>query len=426
MSMASRKSRKSKTRLIWVLLALLAPVYAVADQQGGQNLYWIRIGDKQDNLTAVHDLMAGLSGDIEKDDLRICMDQNDYVLVHTGAADPDAAFLIKEKVSQHLGAKVPAAIVHYDPAQCFSTAHFLKKAAEKTSPPMPLPAKKQPKTPKSPPSVHIYPDITRQPRKEGGKAETTDHATVLSKSMVQVLPELSTQVYLSNLDINRITCMGNRPVKDVIYSAEKGVTAKINGSNAFIKLQMHQDNRSVKPETVDDPVELYVVCGTTGDVYTLIGIPRKIPAQWIRLVSKTGDIQRNLSLFEGKDFEKRIVTLIRQAWTQAYPDTYAIEEIDRHLTIEGMVWLDITLRRIVDIDGEGFRIKEYALLLSDTTAEQQRSIHEKQFVLPRLSENPLAITLDGLTVLKESPTRLFIVERSDREPHIGISGPTNK
>ena len=426
MSMASRKSRKSKTRLVWVLLALLAPVYAVADPQGGQTRYWIRIGDKQDNLAAVHDLMAGLSGDIEKDELRICMDQNDYVLVHTGTTDRDAAFLIKEKVSQHLGAKVYTAIAHYDPARCFSTAHFLKKAAEKTSPPMPIPAAKQPKAPKSRPSVHIYPDITGQPRKEGGKIETTDHATVLSKSMVQVLPELATQVYLSNLDINRITCMGNRPVKDVIYSAEKGVSTKINGSNAFIKLQMHQDNRSVKPETVDDPVELYVVCGTTGDVYTLIGIPKKIPAQWIRLVSKTGDIQRNLSLFEGKDFEKRIVTLIRQAWTQAYPDTYNIEEIDRHLTIEGMAWLDITLRRTVDIDGEGFRIKEYALLLSDTTAEQQRSIHEKQFVLPRLSENPLAITLDGLTLRKESPTRLFIVERSDREPHIGISGPTNK
>lgn len=426
MSMASRRSKKSKTRLIWFLLALLAPVYAMASPQGGQTQYWIRIADKQDNLAAVHDLMDGLSGEIEKDELRICMDNNEYALVHTGAADPDAAFLIREKVSQHLGAKVHTAIVHYDPAQCFSTAHFVKKAAGKTFPPMPTPAAKRQKARDSRPSVHIYPDIAGHPRKKGGRRETTDQATVLSKSMVQVLPELSTQVYLSNLDINRITCMGNRPVKDVIFSAEKGVTAKINGSNAFIKLQMHRDNSSIKPKAVEDPVELYVVCGNAGDVYTVIGVPKKIPAQWIQLVSKTGDVKKNLSLFEGKDFEKKVVTLVKQAWTGEYPDSYAIEDIDRRLTIEALEWLDITLRRTVDVEGEGFRIKEYALLVSDNAAEAHYGIREKQFVLPRLSEHPLAITLDGLIVRKETPTRLFIVERSEQEPRIGIGRPTTK
>ena len=426
MSMASRRSRKTETRLIWFLLILLSPVCALANPQGDQFRYWIRIGDKQDNLAAVHELLAGLSGEIEKDALRICMDNNEYALVHTGAADPDAAFLIREKVSQQLGAEVHTAIVHYDPAQCFSTAHFLKKAAGKTSPPMPMPAAKQKKAPNSGPSVHIYPDIVGHIRKGGGQLETSDHATVLSKSMVQVLPELSTQVYLSNLDINRITCMGNRPVKDVIFSAEKGVTAKINGSNAFIKLQMHRDHLSVKPQAIEDPVELYVVCGNAGDVYTIIGVPKKIPAQWIQLVSKTGDVKRNLSLFEGKDFEKKVVTLVKQAWTGEYPDSYTVEDIDRRLTIGGMAWLDVTLRRTVDVEGEGFRIKEYALLLSDNAVEAHRGIREKQFVRPRLSEHPLAITLDSLIVRKETPTRLFIVERSIREPRIGIGRPTTK
>ncbi len=421
-----KRLKKNKTPILCFVLLLMLPFAAGAEIQDKEIYYWVRIDEKKDSLAAAQKIMADLPDEIKKDKLRICMVENEYALVYTGAKDPDAAFLIREKLSQHLNRNTKTDLVQYDPAQCFSTGHFLKKTPVKKHQKVPLPPKQPQKASTLNASVHIYPDIGRYNKKGKKELETTDRTAVLSKSMVKILSEVSTQVYLSNLDINRITCMGNRPVKDVIYSVEKGITTKINGSNAFIKLQMHRNSLTSKPEVVDEPVELYVVCGNGNDVYTIIGIPKKIPAQWVQLVSKTDNIKKNLSLFDGKDFEKKIVTLIKQAWTENYSDSYTIEKIDRPLAIKGLGWIDITLRRIVDIDGEGFLIKEYILLLNGTVVADEQNVLEKQFVLPQLSENPLAITLDALTIKKDIPTRLFIVERSDREPRIGMSGSTNK
>ncbi len=412
--------KRSKNNKVWFVfgLLLLFVSNAKAADQGKESIYWVAIGDKQDNLSAVQEAITSLPEEIDKQELRICLDDKAYALVHTGAKDPDAAFLIREKLSRQLDKGLKTELVRYDPAACFATTHFLKKSVKKDA--ARNSSKSPPQADSAPEAVHLRPAPI--PYDPADRAETaTDQARVLPKSAVKVLPEISTQVYLSNLDINRITCMGDRPVKDVIFSAEKGVTTKINGANAFVKLQLRPDTLTAKPGVVEDPIELYVVCGSEKDVYTIIGIPRKIPAQWIQLTSKGGDIKKNLALFAGKDFEKKILTLVKQAFTEHYPDSYAVMPRNQDMAVKGLEWLDIVHRRSVRVEGEGLLLNEYQLQLKTADGEKERRVLEKQFLVPGLTESPLAVTLDSLIITKDRWARLFIIERAGQETHLGVT-----
>ncbi|MFZ5571298.1 MAG: TraK domain-containing protein [Thermodesulfobacteriota bacterium] len=416
-----KRSKNNKQGMLCLLL-LLVPFSAAGDGPAGDSHYWVLLGETKADLGSIQESMDKLPDEIDRQELRICLDENAYALVHTGATDPDAAFLIREKLSRLLDERTRAELVEYDPARCFATGHYLKKPSKETAK---NPESAPRKTNEAPEAVHLRPaPAAYDSNDQTGKS--TDRATVLSNSSVKILPGISTQVYLSNLDINRITCMGDRPVKDVIFSTEKGVTVKINGANAFVKLQLRPDDLASKPEVIREPVELYVVCGNGKDVYTLIGIPRKIPAQWVQLTSKDGDIQKNLSLFAGRDFEKKILTLVKQAVTEDFPDSYTMRTMARPIQIKGLEWLDITYRRLVRVDGEGFQLKEYGLTLSKNQETTQRRVLEKQFLVPQLAENPLAVTLDSLILTKDRPTRLFIIERADQATRLGVNHADSK
>ncbi|MBW1795642.1 MAG: type-F conjugative transfer system secretin TraK, partial [Deltaproteobacteria bacterium] len=119
----------------------------------------------------------------------------------------------------------------------------------------------------------------------------------LANTSVHVMQEVPTKVTLSNRDINRITCPDGALVKDVVYSSEKGVSVKIEGSNAFVKFLVIKDTITGKQKYRLDPVEFYVIC-EENQIFTLIGQPQKIPAQHIRLVRTAQRVKKNLSLFE--------------------------------------------------------------------------------------------------------------------------------
>lgn len=426
MSTALKRLKRNKRLLTCLLLLLLAPLSAGAEGEGKESYYWVRIGDQKADLASIQKSLSDLPDEIERDNLRVCMIDGRYALVHFGGEDADSAYQVWEKLSQKLGGKIWVEMVTYDQDQCFSTAYFLLKPSGQNQSKNQASSNGEKEATDANPPIHIYPNTSGFSNQDEAEVETTDGASALAAIASQVLPEVTTQVSLSNLDINRITCMGDRPVKDVVYSVEKGITVEVNGSNAFIKLQMHQDSLSSKAEVIEDPVELYVVCGNENEVYTLIGVPKKIPAQWVQLASKAGSIKKNQALFEGKAFEKKIITLIKHAWKETYPDSYAIENVQRPVTVKGLEWLDISLRRVVTVEGEGFVIKEYALLINSELAEDERKVLEKQFIAARITDNPLAISLDSLTIKKDAPTRLFVIERSVSESGIGIGNQANK
>ena len=237
----------------------------------------------------------------------------------------------------------------------------------------------------------------------------------LSES-IQVMPEVTTKVSLSNRDINRITCPNGLLLKDAVYSTEKGISLKIEGSNAFLKYLIVKDAMSGENKYRSDPAELYIVCGNNNQIFTLIGIPRDIPAQHIQLVSKEEAIKKSLSLFEGMPFERKVIMIIQKVYTNDIPSAFTVKKIDKSFSV--FKDIGITLNRIVVAEGEGMQIKEYILKLQESFKGKSVQLNEKDFLLPELTENPVAITLESQTLKKGRLTRLFIVDRTGNRENV--------
>jgi len=256
---------------------------------------------------------------------------------------------------------------------------------------------------------NIQKSTNRKTKKPPAYADLMDPALrhYLAQSQISVLPEVTTKVYLSNRDVNRITCIG-RPIKDIVYSKEKGITVKTEGSNAFIKFLISKNPMTGELEYSSVPSEFYVVCGKD-TVYTLIATPKNIPAQAIELVSREKDIKKNLSIFDGLSFERKVVKLVKVTYRDTIPDTFTVQHVNKKFNL--FRYIDVVLKRIIIADGEGLELKEFLLRLKDSSPELQKEVTEKFFLLPELTRNPVGISLDHMILKKGRPSRLFIVER---------------
>lgn len=226
--------------------------------------------------------------------------------------------------------------------------------------------------------------------------------------ITRVLPETTTKVLLSNRDINRIYCEGERSIKDVIYSQEKGLLARTEGKNTFVKFLIKQLPASLETEYRTSPTELYIICDPD-TVYTLIATPRNIPAQTVMLGGPDSNIEANLSLMAGLPFEKKITFLIKSTYTGNIPESFTQTTIGRSFDL--FQDLDVFLNRIVSIEGEGLQLKEYILSVNEDSTSDSIKVMEKNFILPELTVNPLGISLESLTIDRKQPGRLFIVEQ---------------
>lgn len=219
-----------------------------------------------------------------------------------------------------------------------------------------------------------------------------------------ILPEVTTKVRLSNTDVNRLVCPDG--IKDVVFSQEKGVKVKITDGNAFLKFQVIKKGEEMIYTEV--PSEFYVVCG--GDIYSLVGMPQRIPAQTIRLSSgKKQKIQQNLSLFNGMPLEKKMLTLIRQTYTDQLPESYEVRVVNRQIDLFPALWMSFT-REIV-VEGEGFAVREYRVSLKSGTEPVR--LTEQEFLRSELTSQPLAVAVDELLLSDGSHSRVFVVERRD-------------
>jgi conjugal transfer pilus assembly protein TraK len=226
---------------------------------------------------------------------------------------------------------------------------------------------------------------------------------------VFVMQEIPTRIVLSNTDVNRITCPNGTSVKDVVYSTEKGVSVKNQGTNAFVKFLVSKDNLTGKQKYRTDPVEFYVVCGDN-QIFTLISTPKSVPAQHIQLVSNVSSVKKNLDMFKGISFERKIIMICQNVYTNNIPDSFSIKKVDNPLRV--FEDIDVVLKRVVLADGEGIRLKEYVLLLKESGGTQLE-LNERDFLVPELAENPIAIALETHTLQPDTPRRLFVLERGD-------------
>ncbi len=219
-----------------------------------------------------------------------------------------------------------------------------------------------------------------------------------------VLPEVATKIRLSNTDVNRLVCPEG--IKDVVFSQEKGVKVKISDGNAFVKFQVIKKGDEMIYTEI--PSEFYVVCGE--DIYSLIGMPQRVPAQTVRL--STGikkRVQQNLALFSGMPLEKKILTLIKQAYTDQLPESYVIRTIGRQIDLFPALW--VRFKREIVIEGEGVAIREYSVSLKEGV--EQTLLSEREFLRSELTNRPLAVAMDEPLLRKGTQSRVFIVEQRD-------------
>jgi conjugal transfer pilus assembly protein TraK len=217
-----------------------------------------------------------------------------------------------------------------------------------------------------------------------------------------VLPEATTSVRLSSSDMNRISCPAD--IREALTSTEKGLTIKITGKDAFVKFKVTKKGDKFAYSTT--PTELYVVCGD--ETFSMVIFPQRVPSQTIRLTSgKDRKIKENLSLYAGLPFEKKALKAIKDVYTENIPDSYSVSRREKRFFSFREILL--TLKRTVDIEGEGLRIKEYEASLRGESTEFK--MNEKMFLKTELAENPVAISLERHILRTGDTSRVFVVEQ---------------
>jgi conjugal transfer pilus assembly protein TraK len=221
-----------------------------------------------------------------------------------------------------------------------------------------------------------------------------------------VLPEAATSVRLSSSDMNRISCPSD--IREALTSTEKGLTIKITGKDAFVKFKVSK--KGDKFAYSSTPTELYVVCGD--ETFSMVIFPQRIPSQTIRLTSgKEKKIKENISLYAGLPFEKKLLKAIKDVYTENIPDSYSVSNREKQFSLFREIRLSI--KRTVDIEGEGLRIKEYEVSLRGDATEFK--LNEKMFLKTELAENPVAISLERHILRPGDTSRLYVVEqRADK------------
>jgi conjugal transfer pilus assembly protein TraK len=222
----------------------------------------------------------------------------------------------------------------------------------------------------------------------------------------KVSPEITTQVRLSNSDINRVICPVD--IKDVIYSEEKGLTVNLSGKNAFVKfLVVKKDGKEMYSTT---PSELYFVCD--GSVYTMIASPARIPAQTVQLVpGKAGTVRKNIELYGELPFEKKVITIVKRVYMNDAPDSFTKTVVGKKIDV--FKDLEVTLRSIYAIEGEGLRVKELDVRISPASNLETISLKENDFLRTDVSLQPVAVSVESMTLKKGETSRVFVVERTD-------------
>jgi conjugal transfer pilus assembly protein TraK len=231
---------------------------------------------------------------------------------------------------------------------------------------------------------------------------------------VTVLPEISTTVRMSSSDLNRIVCPVD--IKEALTSDEKGVTITTTGKDAFVKFKIIKRSDGARSYTTT-PTEIFVVCGD--NTYSIVALPARVPTQTIKL--STGlehRIKDNTSIYSGLPYERKIQRAIKDVYTGEMPDSYLVKQIDQTDTsFHGIL---VALRKEVDIEGEGIKVKEYNVSLKPGQNKAIR-LNEKQFLKKEFTINPVAVSIDKLTLRPGDVSRVFIVEQRPEQSLKGVN-----
>jgi len=199
-------------------------------------------------------------------------------------------------------------------------------------------------------------------------------------------------VEVSLTDINRIVC--DTEITGVVYSREKSMEVRKKGKNAWLKiLPVKEGNKISYPSY---PRELYVECG--GRIFSLIVLPKKVPARTILLKVPSADVRKALSFEKGNRYEETLLELVKSVYSEVPPPGYRVRNVGKKE--KEFREVDLYLLRIYE--GVRYEVREY-LVKAKTDVE----LSESAFVpyVPR----PLALSVVKPLLKKGEVTRLIAV-----------------
>lgn len=256
------------------------------------------------------------------------------------------------------------------------------------------------------PPGYSGPEGGESPSPRPSRAVRDPFEEIVADTNGTVLPEVPTSVRMSNAAVNRITCSTN--VQDVIWSDEKPVKVKWVDKDVFIKFQPMERDTDGKRFYPTDPIDLYIKCG--GATYTVIAVPDYMQMQTIRLISKTPEnIKQNADLYAGMPFERKIVSLVRTIYTDNIPDSFTVKKYDAKFNV--FKEIDLTLKKVVRIEGEGLLVKEYLVTLHDPAVGQRLELDERMFLNSEVASRAVGISAIPPILTPGSVSRLLVVEQ---------------
>ncbi len=221
-----------------------------------------------------------------------------------------------------------------------------------------------------------------------------------------ILPEITTQVLLSNTDANRVIC--GSPITDVVFSEEKGLKIRFTKNDAYIKFQIIKEGTQL--QYAFNPTEIFFICN--GNTYHLVAIPKRLPSQTLRLTNGAAKtIEENRSLFQGLPHEEKISRLFKFSYTDQLPNSFTVQSHQEKMDLFQDIF--VTHIRSIEVEGEGYRIKEFVIQPKEVSTAV--GLKEEDFLLDALTLRPVAISIDVKSLKSGEAARMIIIERRGNE-----------
>jgi len=237
--------------------------------------------------------------------------------------------------------------------------------------------------------------------KHKGSSEALMDRLKKYKNLPQIVEDEDYQaVEISLKDVTRVVCFTN--ITRVIYSKEKGMEIKTVDRNAFIK---NLPKEAVDPMTGriateydSRPKEVYLVCGDK--TFSLLLIPKDIPANTIYLKSSYVEKEKAFSFEKSNDYENTILKLLKSAYSENVPEGYSVDNIETVFK----EYQEIRLVHKRNYTGIMFEIQEYIVI-----AKKELNINEITLLEAISPKNPLAVSIVSPLLRPNEQSRVFIV-----------------
>jgi len=264
----------------------------------------------------------------------------------------------------------------------------------------------------------------KQKQKEQEKKKSEQVKKIVQSSVanqiaslpIEVHPEKTVWIELSNTDVNRVVCIEGK-ITNVFYSQEKGVIVKISEDEVYIKFKTLFNPQTNKTVRITTPTEFYIRCA--GKTYSFIAQPKSIPTKTVYLVDVTKRMEPPKDLLEKASVDEAIVKIVRQVFLDRIPPywekpekflpvlvnkTFVDQKTNEQATIRIM---EMNRYRI---PGTPILVRVFKIKLLDFG--KYVHLNEKVLLDAKLTKNPIAISvLDHWLMTGKKETRGVIIEK---------------